>query len=126
MHNFSNLTRAEINAIRELDGVEPLKQPGAATGRSAAPSGKATAAVSGGAERPPTRFIVFVLDMADESVSYQIVRTRNEQAAERLAVENRKRDHDLEYETDESAGFRALGAFDVADLLDFLRESPES
>jgi hypothetical protein len=67
-------------------------------------------------------FLVIVLDEADSSCSYGVVRAKDEEAAECKAVDERKEDHDLEDLDDEEAGFQALATFSRDDILYILGE----
>lgn len=70
--------------------------------------------------KPLEAFLVFVLDEADETISQQVVWAEDESAAEREAVEQRKRDHDLDQQSDEEAGFQAILCLSRDDLLYWL------
>ena len=64
-----------------------------------------------GRPSPEKPYLVVLLDKADESYSYHVVRAEDEDAAERQVVDERKADHDLSALDDEAAGFQAILTF---------------
>jgi hypothetical protein len=71
---------------------------------------------------PEKPYLVVLLDKADESYSYHVVRAEDEDAAERQVVDERKADHDLSSLDDEAAGFQAVLTFSKDDLAEDTRE----